>query len=394
MGTSPTVIDVKQSTPQITRGPVRATLLGLICVFVLGGILVAGLWPFHSPKNEVTWIRGANGLQFGDYSTLLSSGAFKAINAQGGGPCSLEIWLEPSRSYDSNTILAFYAPGSSRKFSLHQSLADLKLQSDVSNKRGEARGALLYVDDLFRNRKAPFVTLTSNGGQTGVYVDGLPVRPSSQFPFSSSDFSGELVVGDSPFQPDSWSGRLLGLALYNEELTPAQVSSHYRTWTRNGRPALSAEERNIALYLFDEHSGDKVRNQAQPGTDLYVPKRYGVLDKLFLERPWSEYRPGWSYWKNIAINIAGFIPLGFFVCAYLSSVQWVKRAALLTVLLGCAVSLTIEMSQAYLPTRDSGMTDIFTNTLGTYVGVLFFGCKPIHSLYLAIMGFMRFARPE
>ena len=34
----------------------KTRFLDLICVAVLCVILTLGLWPFHSPRNEVTWL--------------------------------------------------------------------------------------------------------------------------------------------------------------------------------------------------------------------------------------------------------------------------------------------------------------------------------------------------
>jgi glycopeptide antibiotics resistance protein len=74
----------------------------------------------------------------------------------------------------------------------------------------------------------------------------------------------------------------------------------------------------------------------------------------------------------VAINIFGLIPLGFFFNAYLSIVKKTKRATGLTIVLGFVTSLTIEILQSFLPTRDSGTTDLFTNTLGTAIGAVLF----------------------
>ena len=56
---------------------ISAKPLRVICACVLLGILVAGLWPFHSPKNEVTWVSHGNGLRFGKYGTVVSAGLFQ-----------------------------------------------------------------------------------------------------------------------------------------------------------------------------------------------------------------------------------------------------------------------------------------------------------------------------
>ena len=41
-------------------------------------------------------------------------------------------------------------------------------------------------------------------------------------------------------------------------------------------------------------------------------------------------------------------------------------------LLGAGISLFIELLQVYLPTRDSSLTDVITNVLGTYIGARLF----------------------
>jgi glycopeptide antibiotics resistance protein len=75
-------------------------------------------------------------------------------------------------------------------------------------------------------------------------------------------------------------------------------------------------------------------------------------------------------WPDIAINIAGFAPFGFFAMAFLSvRLQATTRAMLLAVACGVLVSLTIETGQYWLPTRTSSLIDVLTNGMGTALGV-------------------------
>jgi hypothetical protein len=183
------------------------------------------------------------------------------------------------------------------------------------------------------------------------------------------DLTGQLVIGNSSVTTDTWSGQLKGLAIYNRELAASQVAQHYQGWLGTGHPAVSALDGAVAVYLFNEGGGYAVHNQVESATDLVIPERFFVLHEPFLERPWNEYIPGWHYWTDIGINITGFIPLGFFFYAYFSLVRRVEHPAAVTISFGFAVSLTIEVLQAFLPTRNSGTTDLITNTFGTALGV-------------------------
>jgi VanZ family protein len=287
--------------------------------------------------------------------------------------------LQPRRVKASGTILAFYWPESRTvPFALRQSLGDLVLlrSSDAPSRHGKR--IRLYVDDVFSHQQPAFVTISSGPSGTRIYVDGALVRTTPNFRFSSQELTGQLVIGNAPATTDNWSGQLKGFAVYDRGLTTDEVAQHYENWTTGKQANLAASEGAVGLYLFNEENGSVVHNQVDPATDLHIPERFFVLHEQFLERPWDEFRPDWNYWKDLGINIAGFIPLGFFFCAYFSSMQTTRRAVLFTIAFGFAVSLTIEVLQAFLPTRDSGMTDLFTNTFGTALGAILFAWVAEH----------------
>jgi len=365
--------------------------LGAICVCILCGILVAGLWPFHAPQNEVSWLSNGNGLLFGDYGSIVSSAEFSSKSSEDKTPCSLEIWLEPGLSFDSNDIVAFSTQQNPVQFAVAQSGEDLFVKRDILDARHQMRTAHIAVDHVFRQGRSLFITITSGTQGTAVYIDGALVKLSRQFGLTSADFSGHLVVANSPIQNNSWAGRLRGLGIYNEELAPEEVSNHYHSWVNNKPHELASTERTLAVYFFNEHIGRVAHNQVASQPNLYIPEHYFVLHPQLLVPPWKEFEPNSSYCQNVVLNIGAFVPLGFFFCAYLSHARRINRRAIAATVAGFTVSVTIEVLQAFLPTRESGMTDIITNTLGTAVGAMLFGVRAVQDV-LATVGIP--ARPK
>lgn len=355
---------------------VRDRLLAAICAVILCGILLLGLWPFTPhPRNQVAWLGTRDGLHFGDYGTILSATSFKLADSEAGAPCSLEIWAAPGQIIYNSTMLGFYGPERLVSFSLHQNTTNLLVQRQKRDQKGRASEVHLYVSDVFRQGKPTFVTLTVRAQKAVVYVDGKLVKSSSHFGLSREDFAGLLVVANSPVANDSWTGDLFGLALYDHELSPSEVMEHFNSWTTKGQPLVSEKQGPAALYSFDERGGSIIHNRAGIAPNLYIPDHFLIVHQRMLEVPWKEYHSDWSYYEDILINIGGFIPLGFVFGAYFSTVLHLKRAQFITILLGFMVSLTIEIAQAFIPTRDSGMTDVITNTTGTAIGLMLYRSK-------------------
>lgn len=355
----------------------HAAALGILC-----GILTAGLWPFHAPLNEVSRLGEGPGLRFGEYAYIVSGQPFPL--AAPPREHSLEIWLEAGNIWDnSNTFFTFYRPQSPVFFTLRQSQRDVAIEQDVRTNYFHRRSRI-YLPNVFSWSRASLITVVAGATATSGYVDGSLSRTSNNFLLDSEAFAGRLLVGNSAFHNDSWSGRLLGVAIYDRALTGAEIQRHYRGWTERGSPDSGEEEHPTALYLFDEKQGGTAHSKIPGAPDLLIPRRYGILDQVFLEPFWEEFRSGPGFWKNVLINIGGFIPFGFIFRAYLSSAREDRRIALLTVGLGFLVSLTIEVLQGFLPTRQSGTTDLITNTLGTAVGSgLYRWCPPVLRVLLS-----------
>jgi hypothetical protein len=330
----------------------------------------------------VTWLAAENGLRFDHSGTVVSAGEFQADGALESS-CSIELWVRPEALDDSHTLLAFHTARGPVQLSLHQSITDLEVKRAAAPGPHERRPRHFYAGDVFRPFRPRFITVSSGARGAAVYTDGVLDRFAPGFQITAADCTGRLIVATSPTGSDPWSGRLRGLAIYYRELTPAEVVRHYETWIGMGRPAQTPEERCAALYLFSERGGNLVHNQTGTGPDLLIPERYQIEDQAFLVPFWEqELDP-----PDMLRNIVAFVPLGFLLYAWLALRPSVRRIALTVTVLGGLLSVTMEILQAWLPTRQSDTMDIVSNTFGTWAGVMLYRYMAARGILPWTMGF-------
>lgn len=357
-------------TSALHRANIPRYVTSALCALTVCVILVAALRPFHSPKNQVSWVPNEDTVRIGRDGTILSSGTFGFAGSDR-PPFSLELWIEPALLWTRGTVLSFYSPSSPTSLSINQDYTELVLQRGNRSERNHGSLPQIEIADLFR-KKQIFLTVTSDGLDTAIYVNGQLATKKEGFGLYAQDLSGRLIVANSPLRDNSWSGQLRGLAIYNGILSAAEVAQRYQDWTQRRESPNANNGRAAAFYAFRERAGRTIHDEGTSGIDLYIPEQFLVVNHLLLEPPWSEMYTSHSYLKDCAINIAGFVPLGFLLTAYLAVVTRAKRPALAAIFIGGSLSFLIEVLQADLPTRYSGMTDIITNTLGTAIGAVLY----------------------
>ena len=86
----------------------------------------------------------------------------------------------------------------------------------------------------------------------------------------------------------------------------------------------------------------------------------------FLTAPWPPY----ISLRDVAINLAAYIPFGFLLALALRLALPVPWAVLTAVLLACALTVAMESVQMFLPARIPSNVDVLSNSLGALIGAL------------------------
>jgi hypothetical protein len=336
------------------------TRLKVLCGIAFIAVLGVTLWPFDPfPPNRVSWLPEANGISFGNSGVVVSDAPLTTGSGLSGS-YSVEILLRPATVESSQTILTFYAEDNPRPFLVRQSRSDLFISHGFVEFAG--------LDHFFGQGQLVFLAMISGPSGTVVYRNGHQARAFATFRILPNDLSGKIVMGSSAMYVESWQGEVHGLAIYSRELLPAEVLQDYNTWI--GGHGIGDSHGATASFAFTEHAGRYIHNSVVSGPNLEIPTFFEVPSHGFLTSPAKDFEANWGYVSHLFENIAGFVPLGFFLCAYLAMTRSQRRAILYATVASGILSLTIEVLQAYIPQKESDVTDIITNTLGAFAGAL------------------------
>jgi hypothetical protein len=360
------------------------TFYGVIFFSICVGMLITGLWPFNfRPVNKVAWLGDKNGVNFYGYATITGSNAWKKDQEAlfPDKAISLELWLHSLKETGSlPRILTLFDEKTPYIFFLGQWKSHLVIRNrtddPAARKPGKPYQEMGIFNALLKDRDA-FITITSGKEGSVIYINGKLARSYPRHQLLSG-YNGEpvrLVLGNLTTGESYWTGYISGIAIYNRVLTAKQVFSSYQEWVQNGAPSVEWDS-CIALYSFDERKGTIVHDHVNSDNQLTIPEIFKPVKLTVLNIPWryDDFQWNRSFFMDVAINVIGFIPFGFFCAGLLVKICRFKISAnyIITVLLGFGLSLAIELMQVYLPIRDSSLTDVICNVLGTIMGLILY----------------------
>ena len=333
--------------------------------------LVIGWWPFDpTPRNRVTWLPDQPGLEFRPPGVVFDEHPLPWSEATTRAGFTVELHLqaaaEPQKGV--NHILTIDQGALPSAFSVCQWKSELVVRLPDPTGPWGYRDA--GVDGLLPRPQV--LTVTCGPGGTTFFVDGRPMARYPRYHVPAEAVRGRLILGDAADGKHAWTGRILGVGLLHRVLDAAEVARRHQAWLMRDEAVLAREPAPVVLFLFDEGAGDQALSRLVPPHRLELPENYLVRQKTLFAMP-REWSTLWRRdYRDLAVNLAGFVPLGFLACRYRRFMRPHRQlaAAGFALLVGGGLSLVIELGQVWLPTRVSSATDLLLNTLGAGIGAL------------------------
>ncbi|HSO18592.1 MAG TPA: VanZ family protein, partial [Desulfosarcina sp.] len=335
--------------------------------------------------NDVAWLEGTPGIRFVRSGMVYAEpvGLYHGPREATAPSLTIELALKSAAAGDGHFqfVLLLHGGKDAGQLVIGQWRSWLIVMNgdDYDARRRRPRVAV----NALQPGKERFVTIVSGEDGTAVYLEGRLAKrnPELKLQIPEMGSRGRLVIGNSVYGRHAWTGEFYGLAHYHRALEADTIHRHEKQWRRTNSFAYAADAHPAGLYLFDEKQGAEIADHSGRSNHLRIPARMTLLTKEFLTAPFVNEGNRPSLLQDMVINLVGFIPLGFLLSALMCHDHCRPlQIRLAWVALTCgAVSLAIELTQAWIPTRSSQMLDLILNTLGGGAGVL------LHAAFQSIL---------
>ncbi len=343
------------------------SLAAIPCLYVL--ILLAGtMWPYNFRQENGVIPGRAEGMVFDPPATAYASGAGSKL----GGLTSFTILVSLTpHGYESNgyaRILTWSLDDDRRNFMIGQWNESLVFKLKMS---GRDKPIHFETEGVFIKDRKTTLAIAFDGERLLLYKDGMLRRARRTAPLTPGPWEGTypLVVGSEGNGKSPWKGSVERIAIFDRLLSRQEISTSAGPDGAGGLDPLIHYDLTGAPRTRTRHAMEMKDSGRPPAADLFVPARFAPFQRTYLgsvSLKWEDLR---HEWDDILLNIAVFIPLGVILFGFLF--RWGVRPGLalaLAVMAGFLLSLSVELLQAWLPTRNSSLMDVITNTLGTAVG--------------------------
>jgi VanZ family protein len=351
-------------------------LTGLLIV-VLAAVFYFGLHPRdYDFKNHAVWLEDRAGIRFSKYSLAYTAPLFQETGAF------------PRHSQDLTILMALRPQlRPPEGFSFILALHDGRDEDQLILAQWRTSLVIMNGDDYRNIRKIPrivlrpesigekplFIAITSDKNTTRAYLDGRRVKtkPGLKLRMPRGP-NTRITLGNSVYAGHSWQGDIYGLAFFDYAVPGEDIASFFQQWAANNRFPCTDGGSFSLCYDFNEKSGTRVTDYSENQLHLELAPRMRVLQKELLSFPGPDLDFNRSFWMDTVVNFAGFVPLGFILAAVLGGFKGPgKITAIAGSLFIClAVSLTIELLQAWIPSRSSSLLDLALNTGGGFAGAM------------------------